>query len=204
MRQLGGHFLSEEELRSAGFKKIGKNVKIHSRASLYGLENIEIGEDVRIDDFTVLIATGPLRIGNYVSIPNFCFIGAKYGISIGNFVTLAPGVKIFSASDDYQGERLTGVMVPAEMTGGKHAPVVIEDHVLIGCGSIVLPGCRIAIGCSIGALSLVKTDLDPWGIYAGIPVTRRKDRKQDLIKYSELLKRSNDEKIRRGSGLAKL
>jgi len=187
MKQLGGNFLSEEEIRSAGFRKVGRDVKIHSRASLYGLENIDIGDHVRIDDFTVIIATGPLVIGNYVSIPNFCFLGAKYGISIGNFVTFAPGVKIFSASDDYEGHRLTGVAVPGSMTGGKQAPVTIEDHVIIGCGSIVLPGCRLSVGCAVGALSLVKADLDPWGIYAGIPARRRKERKQDLMQLAQMV-----------------
>jgi galactoside O-acetyltransferase len=187
LKQLGGYYLNEEELRSAGFKGLGKNVKIHSKASLYGLENIEIGSNVRIDDFVVIIATGKLVIGDFVSIPNFCFFGAKNGISIGNFVTFAPGVKIFSASDDYDGNCLTGVMVPTEMSGGKHAPVMIEDHVLIGCGSVVLPGCSIAQGCSIGALSLVKADLAPWGVYAGIPAIRKKERKKDLLKYEERL-----------------
>lgn len=187
MKQLGGCYFSDEELCSAGFKRIGKNVKIHSRASIYGLENIQIGNHVRIDDFTVIIATGPLILGNYVSIPNFCFFGAKHGIEIGNFVTFAPGVKVFSASDDYGGYFLTGVTVPAEMTGGKHAPVVIEDHVIVGCHSIILPGCRISKGCAIGASSLVKTDLDAWGVYAGIPVVRLKDRKQDLLKYSKII-----------------
>jgi acetyltransferase-like isoleucine patch superfamily enzyme len=185
MKQLGGHYLSLEELRAAGFSRIGKNVKIHSKASIYGLENIEIGDHVRIDDFTVIIATGKLVIGDYVSIPNFCFLGAKNGISLGNFVTLAPGVKIFSASDDYHGDRLTGVAVPAEMTGGKHAPVDIEDHVLMGAGSVVLPGCRIGTGVAIGALSLVKTDLEAWGVYAGVPVVRLKDRKRGLLGYAQ-------------------
>jgi galactoside O-acetyltransferase len=189
MLQLGGHYLSREELAAAGFKRVGENVKIHSRASIYGLENIEIGSHVRIDDFAVIIATGKLLIGDYVSIPNFCFLGAKHGISIGHFVTLAPGVKIFSASDDYSGNFLSGVAVPAEMTGGHHAPVFIEDHVLIGCGSVILPGCRIGKGCSIGALSLVKTSLDPWGIYAGVPAIRKKERKKEMLKFEERLQR---------------
>ncbi len=181
MKQLGGYYLSEEELSRAGFKSIGKNVKIHSKASLYGLENMNIGNHVRIDDFSVIIATGELVLGNYVSIPNFCFLGAKYGISIEDFATLAPGVKIFSASDDYEGFCLAGVTVPPEMTGGLRASVSLGKHTLIGCGTIILPGCHIGEGCSVGALSLVKQDLKPWGIYAGIPAVRKKDRKKDLL-----------------------
>ncbi|HEY4255222.1 MAG TPA: hypothetical protein VGM34_02620 [Chlamydiales bacterium] len=187
MKQLGGHYLSEQELRSAGFRRIGKNVKIHSKASIYGLENIEIGDHVRIDDFTVIIATGNLVIGSYVSIPNFCFLGAKNGISLGNFVTLAPGVKIFSASDDYHGDWLTGVAVPSELTQGKHAPVILKDHVILGAGAVVLPGCQIDTGCAVGALSLVKDDLSAWGIYAGVPAVRLKSRNQHLLKHAERL-----------------
>ena len=188
MKQLGdGRYLTPEELRSAGFKAVGENVQIHSKASLYGLGNMVIGNHVRIDDFTVIIATGPLFLGDYVSIPNFCFLGAKYGIEIGNFVTFAPGVKVFSASDDYGGQFLTGVAVPREMTGGKHAPVWIEDHVIVGCDSIILPGCRVSQGCAIGAVSLVKSNLEPWGVYAGVPVKRIKERKQDLLRYSKII-----------------
>lgn len=183
MNHLGGYYYTEDDLKTLGFAHVGKNVKVHSRASLYGLENISLGDHVRIDDFTVIIATGKLTIGNYVSIPNFCFLGAKFGITIGSFVTLAPGVKIFSASDDYEGNFLAGVVVPALMTGGKHAPVIIEDHALLGTNSIILPGCTVATGCAIGALSLVKENLKPWGVYAGIPAVRKKNRKQDLLKY---------------------
>ncbi|HSX13959.1 MAG TPA: acyltransferase [Chlamydiales bacterium] len=187
MKSLGGYYYPEEELKSLGFGSVGKNVKIHSKASLYGIENIYLGDHVRIDDFTVIIATGKLLIGNYVSIPNFCFLGAKNGITIGDFVTFAPGVKIFSASDDYEGNRLTGVAVPAGMTGGIHAPVVIENHVIIGTGSVILPGVLVAEGCAVGALSLVKGSLEPWGVYSGIPVVRRKNRKKDLLKLADKL-----------------
>lgn len=114
---LGGRYLTEEDLRNAGFKHLGRNVRIHERASVYGAENISLGNHVRIDDFSILIATGQLIIGDHVSIPNFCFLGAKFGLTMEDFVTLAPGVKIFTASDDYSGERLTGPTVPTEWTG---------------------------------------------------------------------------------------
>lgn len=181
MKTLGGEYLTEKELQNHGFAKLGKNVKIHTRASLYGLENIEIGDNVRIDDFAVIIATNRCVIKNHVSIHNFCFLGSKYGITLGNFVTLAPGVKIFTASDDYHGNYLTGVTVAPNLTGGKKAPVHIEDHVIFGANAIVLPGCRIGEGAAIGALSLVKTNLSAWGIYGGIPARLLKERNKDLL-----------------------
>lgn len=181
MKSLGGEYYTEAELQSLGFRSLGKDVKVHSRASLYGIENISLGNHVRIDDFVVIIATGDLDIGNHVSIHNFCFLGAKYGLILQDFVTLAPGVKIFTASDDYSGEMLTGPTLLQKFTGGKRGKVILEKHVIIGSGTVILPGCKIGEGCSIGALSLVKTDLISWGIYGGIPVSRLKERKKDLL-----------------------
>ena len=178
---LGGAYFNEDELKRAGFKRLGRNVKVHNRASLYGVENISIGDNVRIDDFAVIVATGGVTIGSYVQIANLCYLGGRYGIDIDDFSTLAPGVKLFSASDDYSGEKLTNPTVPIHFTGGDKGKVVLKRHVIIGAGSIVLPNCVLGEGCSVGALSVVKKSLDPWGVYAGIPVRRIKERKRELL-----------------------
>jgi galactoside O-acetyltransferase len=187
MGQLGGGYRTEAELREAGFLAVGKNVRIHLRASVYGVENIRLGNDIRIDDFCVIIATGLLNVGNFVHVPNFCWIGSAHGVDLHDFVSLAPGVKIFSSSDDYSGERLTGPVVPRELTGGKKGKVTLGRHVVVGAASVILPGCRIGEGCSVGALSLVNEDLEPWGVYAGIPARRLRDRKKDLLRLEARL-----------------
>lgn len=183
---LGGRYYTEKELKKCGFKSLGINVKIHNRASIYGAENITIGSNVRIDDFAVIIAKGTLQIGNFVSIHNYCYLGCKYGIILNDFVTLAPGVKIFSSSDDYSGRFLTGPIISAGMVmGDDKGKVVLKKHVIIGAGSIILPHCILGEGVSVGALSLVKTNLEPWGLYAGIPVKKIRERKKDLLKLGE-------------------
>ncbi len=187
--ELGGRYLTGRELRKAGFKRLGSHVQIHSRASIYGVENISIGDHVRIDDFAVIVATGPLTIGNYVSIHNFCFLGSRNGITLDDFVTLAPGVMIFTASDDYSGNALTGPVVPRDLTGGDKGDVTLKRHVLVGARSIILPGCTLSEGASIGALSLVKSDLKAWGVYAGVPVKRLKARSKRLLTLEQDLKK---------------
>jgi acetyltransferase-like isoleucine patch superfamily enzyme len=87
----------------------------------------------------------------------------------------------FFRSDDYSGSAMTNPTVPPEFTHVSQAPVVLGRHVIIGSGSIVLPGSCLGDGVSIGALSLVKESLDPWGIYAGIPVKRLRDRSKELL-----------------------
>jgi galactoside O-acetyltransferase len=181
MRTLGGRYLTETDLANAGFKSLGRNVRVHERASLYGLENISLADDVRIDDFTIIIATGEVSIGRHVSIPNHCFLGGKFGLELQDFVTLAPGVKLFSASDDYSGEFMTGPTLPLALTGGRRGKVILERHVLLGAGVVVLPGCTLGEGVSVGALSLVKNDLSTWGIYGGVPCSFIRPRKKELL-----------------------
>ena len=185
--QLGGKFLTEIDLKDAGFRSLGKNVKIHDRASLYGLENISIGNNVRIDDFAIIVATGKVEIGNHVHIANYVYLGGGEGIVLEDFSGIAAGSKIFTASDDYSGEMLTGITVPPEFTGGDKGTVVLRKHVIIGAGTVILPGCTVAEGSSVGAMSLVNRNLDPWGMYAGIPVKRIRDRKKDLLKLEQRL-----------------
>jgi len=181
VKTLGGRFLETKELLESGLKSVGKNVRVHSNANLYGLENIELGDNCRIDDFALIIATGKLVIGRHVSVHPYCFLGAKYGIEIDDYSTLAPGVKIFSSSDDYGGEFLTGPTVDFEKTGGKRGMVSLGRHVIVGSGTVILPSVNLREGSSVGALSLVNKDLDPWSIYAGIPAKRLRDRKRDLL-----------------------
>ncbi len=178
---LGGEYLNDDHLRAAGFRSVGKHVRVHSRASLYHVENISLGDHVRIDDFAVIVATGPVDVGNYVHVPNFCFIGAGMGVVLRDFTTLAPGVQIYTKSDDYSGRRLTGPLVPARHAGGRAGLVVLNEHVIVGANSVILPGCTLGEGCSVGALSLVKEDTKPWTIYAGVPVKALKERRRDLL-----------------------
>jgi acetyltransferase-like isoleucine patch superfamily enzyme len=188
MRQLGGHYLGPEELAAAGFAKLGRNVRIHSLASIYGTENVSLGDDVRIDDFCIVIATGPVRFGNHVALSAQCYVGGTCGVTLEDFVTFAPGVRLFSASDDYSGEHLCNPTIPKDLVGGARGPVTLGRHVIIGANSVVLPDLTVGEGCSVGGLSLVKRSLEPWGIYAGVPVRRVGARSQRLLEGEKLLR----------------
>lgn len=179
--QLDDNYLSYRELESLGMR-VGKNVKIHKKASIYGAGNIVLGDNVRIDDFCVLVATGALHIGSFVHIPPFCYLGSKFGIFIGDYVSLAHGVKVYSSADDYSGEKLTGCMVDPAFTNGGDS-VHIGNHCIIGANSIVLPGVIIEDGVAVGALSLVKDRLREFGIYAGIPAKFIKPRSKNMLEF---------------------
>ena len=94
---------------------------------------------------------------------------------------LSAGVKIYSAIDDFSGEHAVGPMVDESMRKLTTGVVKIGRYVQIGAGSTIFPNVTIAEGTAVGAMSLVKKSLAPWGIYAGIPVRYIKARSKNLV-----------------------
>lgn len=178
---LGDGYFTDLELQKFGMQ-VGNNVKVHRKASIYGIKNIVLGDNVRIDDFCVLVATGPLHVGSFVHIPPFCFLGSKFGIFIGDYVSFAHGVKVYSSADDYSGEKLTGCMVDSTFINGGDK-VEIGNHCIIGANSIILPGVVIEDGVAVGALSLVKSRLKEFGVYAGTPARFIKPRSKNMLQF---------------------
>lgn len=176
-------YFSEQNLQDAGFKALGKNVRIAKNCTIIGLENIEIGDNVRIDGYSSIIAagTGSLCLGSFIHIGGQCMLFAGDGIVMEDFSGLSQGVHIYSRSDDYSGDFLTNPTVSKEFTGGVRGAVTLGRHVIVGSGSILLPGVTIEEGSAIGALSLVSKSVDSWGIFAGCPVKKIKDRSRNLI-----------------------
>lgn len=182
-------YLRTRELRELGFKAVGDNVRIARNCTLVGLANIRIGNNVRIDDYVVISAgTGAVDFGDYIHVGSGSYLGAGGGITLGDFANLSQGVKVYSKSDDYSGEHLTNPMVPEEHLGLTIAPVHIGRHVILGSGAVILPGCRIAEGAAIGALSLVNRDLDGWTIYAGCPARKLRERSRNALQVEKRLR----------------
>lgn len=183
-------FYTREELAALGLKSFGEDVRISKKASLYNPGNISLGSHVRIDDFCVLSAgEGGIVIGDYVHIAVFCSLIGAGKITLDNFSGLSSRVSIYSSNDDYSGEFLTNPTVPAQYTGVTSADVYLGKHVIIGSGSIVLPGVTLQEGCSVGALSLVTKSCAAFSILFGAPAKRIGERKRDLLELEQRLLR---------------
>lgn len=183
-------FLTRDELFRVGFQKLGKDVFISDKASIYGADKITIGNHVRIDDYCVLSAGEEIKIGNYIHIATFAsMIGAGL-IELRDFCSVAARVNILSSCDDFSGSFLVNPMVPGEFINVTHAPVVLGKHSVIGVGSVVLPGVSIGDGAAIGALSFVKKSVPGYEIWGGNPLRYIKDRKTDILKLEQLCLRS--------------
>lgn len=96
-------------------------------------------------------------LGKYVDIGAFTLIQAEYGVYIGHGVKIGGGVKIYSS----------------DTISNKRGTIRIGCNVRIGANSVILPGVTIGNDVTIGALSLVKEDVNgvfsKWG---GNPLRR--------------------------------
>jgi acetyltransferase-like isoleucine patch superfamily enzyme len=180
-------YYTENELKTFGFKTIGKNVKIAKNCTISGLSNISIGDNVIIDAFCSIIATedGYLQIGSFVHIGAFCHLLANTGIEIKDFSGLSQNVKIYSKTDDYSGNSLSNPTIPNKYKFIKKGKVIINEHVIIGAGSVILPNVIIGEGSAVGALSLITTNLDSWTIYYGNPLKKLTKRVKKLLEKKE-------------------
>jgi len=163
-------FLSETKLQWMRFRKIGKNVKISDKVSIYNPENISIGDNVRIDDFSVIGAgEDGIILGNNVHIACYCSLIGKAKISIDAYCGVSAKGSIYSSTDDYSGEWLSNPTVPDEFKNVLSAPVTLHRHVLIGAGCIILPGVTFGDGATIASMSLVNKDIPEYTLYGGVP-----------------------------------
>lgn len=178
--------LTREQLSAMGFVSIGESVFISDKASFYGCSRITIGNHVRIDDFAVLSAgEGGIELGNYIHIAVYSSLIGAGKISLADYCNISSRVSIYSSSDDYSGATMTNPMVPDQYKAVQHAPVTLEKHVIVGCGSVILPGVTMFEGAAAGALSLVNRDCKSFSVYAGQPARLIKARKIDLIALAQ-------------------
>jgi len=114
-------------------------------------------------------------------------ISSSTNIIFGNYTGISSGVKLFGGCDDFSGEFLTNPTIPHKYLNVQTGDIILEDHVLLGASTIVLPNVVLKQGTAVAAMSLVKKDTEAWKMYAGCPVKFLKDRKQNCLLLQEQL-----------------
>ena len=182
-------FLSEKEIEQLGFRSFGQKVKISERASIYCPHLISLGDHVRIDDFAVISPSKePFEFGSYVHIATHCSLIGKSALQMKSYSGLSGRVSIYTSSDDYSGAYMTNPTVPKEFTNVISGSVTLNEHVIIGAGTVILPGVSVGIGSAVSALALVTKDIPDHVIAGGVPCRVIKSREKNLL---ELAKKFN-------------
>ena len=173
-------YYDREELFKLGFNSIGENVKVSRHSKIYNAEKIDLGSNSRIDDFCII--SGDVTVGRYCHITPMCLVaGGTSGVVLEDFATLAYGTKVFAQSDDYSGRSMVNSLIPRKFKDEHFARVEIQKHSIVGANSTIMPGVTLAEGTAVGSMSLVLSSTSSWGIYAGCPARRIKDRRKDLL-----------------------
>ena len=179
-------FLTEEQIKAMGFRHVGENCLLSDKASYYNCNNIKIGNNVRIDDFCVLSAgMGGIEIGSHIHIAVYSSLIGAGKIILDDFCNISSKVAIYSSNVDYSGQFMTNPTVPCQYTNVTSSDVIIGKHVIVGSGSVILPGVILEIGVAVGALSLVNKNCTEFGIYTGTPAKKNKERKRDILELEK-------------------
>ena len=162
-------------------KKCGSNVIIGKTVRIRYPHLVEIGDNVIIDDFTYISTA--LKIYSYVHISAGCKIigGPESYVEMRNFSTLSPNVVLSAGSDDY----LNGIATPlvdSKYKGNVEiGKIILHEHAIVGSNSTVLPNVSLNKGASVGANSLINSDLQAWSLNVGIPSRKIKNRDKNII-----------------------
>lgn len=128
-----------------GAISLGPGTVVHRGAMLlpYG-GFIRLGKRCRINPYSVLYGHGGLTVGDYVRIAAHCVIvPSNHGIALDG-----------------------GLIADQPLT---RRGVRIGNDVWLGAGVRVLDGAVIGEGCVVAAGAVVRGELEPFGIYAGVP-----------------------------------
>ena len=169
----------------ARLRRCGKRVIIGKTARIRYPESVEIDDDVIIDDFCYISTS--LRIHSHVHIASGCkLIGGRDSfVEMQPFSTLAPNVVLAAGSDDYVAGIATPLVPQAFKGRVESGTIQIGRHSIVGANSVVLPNVTFGEGAALGALSLAKTDLAAWILYAGVPARALKARNRAEIERLE-------------------
>jgi len=173
---------SKVELRNRQFIKIGKGVTLGNAVLIDGLsrDGVSLGDNVNIGDYTRIEASGTItdigrgiRIGNNSAISAFSFIGGAGGVSIGNDVIMGQWVSFHPENHNYD-----SIDLPIRLQGVNRKGIVVGDDCWIGAKVTLLDGAHVGKGCVIAAGAVVRGEIPPYSIAAGVPARVVKSRKE--------------------------
>jgi galactoside O-acetyltransferase len=180
--QTGAGQYSPEELRALGITLTSDDIRVDRSCIFFGASNIRLGSNVRIDAYCVLSGSpAGLELGNHVHLSVRVAILGQGKVTLEDFCGLSANVSVFSSNDDYSGGAMTNPTIPEELRNVTTAPVCIRRHVVVGAGSVILPGVTLGVGAAVGALTVVRRSVPDFAIVTGNPMQIVGERGRQLL-----------------------
>lgn len=134
---------------------------------LYGME---IGYHTNIEMGVRFFAPQRITIGDNSIVHFDSILDGRSQLHIGRCVDIGHQAHIFTLQHDIDS--------PSYNTKG--GAVVIEDYVIVGGRSTILPGVTLSEGSVIASGSVVTNDVAPYTLVGGVPAKYIRDRNQNL------------------------
>lgn len=154
-------------------------IEIHPDAKVSALADIEdsargsrivLGKGSVIDSFVKVKpagGSGDLIVGERTVINSCCVLYTGNGIVIGNDVAIAANCVFAPVNHEFA---IKDKLIREQRFRPSKGGIVIEDDVWVGAGSVILDGAILRRGCVIGAMSLVRGEIQSFSINVGSPL----------------------------------
>lgn len=155
--------------------KLGNNVQFFPNCFIQGNGELTVGDNVTFYPntyFSTAAGEAFIRIGRQSHFAPGCALYGGGGLQIGPYCNIAAHVVLATVQHDphiHPGKPMCAV-------SGKSGPITLEEDIWIGSNASVTPNTFIARGCIIGAGAVANRDTEPFGLYAGVPARRLRDR----------------------------
>ena len=133
---------------------------------------IEIGPGAVIDAFVKIKpvgGSGDVIIGAGSVLNSGTVVYSGNGVRLGRDVLVAANCTFAPVNHEFRDPTRP---IRAQGFAPSRGGILVGDDVWIGAGTVLLDGAEVGDGCVIGAASLVRGKLEPFGIYGGNPLRR--------------------------------
>ena len=95
-------------------------------------------------------------------------------VHIGKNVSIAPNVIFLCGTEPNNGVEIKTFPYISDRVS-YYSDIVVDDEAWLGAGCIIFPGVKVGRCAVIGAGSVLRTDAEPYGVYAGVPAKKIRD-----------------------------
>ena len=137
----------------------------------YARRGVLIGARTRIGSFTVISCTSHLSlfgegfsIGADSGIGDYSWIGAAGGVTIGSNVIMGQFVSFHSQEHEFEDPT-----TPIRQQGTTQRGITIGNDCWVGARATFLDGSYVSEGCVVAAGAVVRGEVPPFSVIAGVP-----------------------------------
>lgn len=168
-------FVEEEIKRLPMFldtiAEVADAYKIYEPSVLLGAQQLSLALSARIDSFVKLECGRYMSIGEHVHIASFCHIGIGGGITIlEDGTSFGSGSRVLSGSNSPTLGSGCSAVAPDAVFLRSFAWV--KKNAVVFAGATVLPGVIVGENAVIAAGAVVREDVPPAEIWAGVPARK--------------------------------